>query len=175
LNTGLVTPAQELALWAARSERRLISVANGHPGLMARLVTDKLAGRCNDRMAYNTLRPIKIDCPVCGTRSETDLLQFYAATKMVRLGDGKLVGFNYGWQSFEFGDKLQWLPREHPQYPQWREGLDRDYSDRDAAEEWLPVTCPDCRSNLLIVISIESLFIVGVLDIIQANDERAEG
>ena len=54
----------------------------------------------------------------------------------------------------------------------WREGLDRNYQDRDGAEEWLPVTCPDCRSDLLVVIGFESLYVVGVVDVVRADAVR---
>lgn len=120
-------------------------------------------------MAYNTFLPFKIDCPNCGTRSEHSP-QFGTAASYVYRDEE--TGDRCALRAYQFGDKLAWLPKSDSRYSLWREGSDRDYPDRDGAEEWLPVTCPDCLSKLLIVVGFESLYIVGVLDVVRADAAR---
>ncbi len=114
-------------------------------------------------MAYNILDAVKIDCPVCEIRS-THQLQITTAASHLHGPDGGSLSC----RSYKFGDRLAWWPRSDPRYAEWRESGSSE-SGSDAAEEWLPLTCPSCLSKLLVLIGFESLYIVGVIDVVQAS------
>ena len=116
-------------------------------------------------MAYNTLGPFKIDCPVCGTRSEHTCQIRTAA--IYDGGDEK--GRFFALRAHAFGDRLAWWPKADPRYPLWRKSSSVDYPAQDACDEWCNVQCPDCLSELTIVIRFESLYVVGLAEVRPAD------
>ena len=110
-------------------------------------------------MAYNTLSPFKIDCPVCGTRSEHTCQIRTAATYSGSDADGW-----FALRVYAFGDRLAWWPRDDPRYHLWRKS-DMEYPAQDACDEWCSIQCPDCLSKLIAVIRFESLYVVGVVEV----------
>ena len=106
-------------------------------------------------MAYNTLGPFDIDCPVCGTRSG----HYY------RFKTGSAYGTPSEYAcEYIFGDRIPWWPKTDPRYPLWRKS-NADYPAQDACDEWCDIQCPDCLSKLTVVIRFESLYIVGIVEV----------
>jgi hypothetical protein len=109
--------------------------------------------------AYHDPEPLKIDCPICDVRSEHQV--------QIHVGASFEGGFRF--DSCRFGDKLKWWPEIDPRYPRWRsqgeEGI-VEYLDPDACDEWFDVTCPNCLEALRVAINFQSLYIVGLIDVV---------
>jgi len=117
-------------------------------------------------MAFNTLEPIKIDCPVCDIRSEH---QFQFETGADYKGDE--TG-RFCLRFYKVGDKLAWWPSSDARYPLWRQYTE---NGGDSAKEQIEMTCPNCRSSLIVSLAFESLYIIGVVDVrisVQAEPSR---
>ena len=108
--------------------------------------------------AYNILKEFYTDCPVCGIRS-TQSVQFKTASSPG--GEGET---QFAYKSYSFGDRMPWWSRSDPRYAEWREGADKQIGP-DAADEWIMLRCANCLSELRVVVSFESLYIVGVSDV----------
>ena len=108
--------------------------------------------------AYNILEELQIYCPVCGIRS-TKSVQFKTASN--NRGENEV---QFAYNSYIVGDKIPWWSRSDPHYAGWREGAD-DQIGPDAVDEWIRLRCANCLSELRVVISFESLYIVGISDI----------
>ena len=108
--------------------------------------------------AYNTLEKLQIDCPACGVRS-IQSVQFKTASSPAGKNE---VQFAY--KSYFIGDRIPWWSRPDPRYAEWRQNAD-DQIGPDAVDEWIRLRCANCQSELRVVISFESLYIVGISDI----------
>lgn len=112
-------------------------------------------------MVYNTLGPFKIDCPICGTRSEHS---HQIQTAAIYDGNGAEGRF-FALRAYAFGDRLAWWPKTDPRYPLWRRSSDVNYPAQDACDEWCHIQCPDCLSELIVVIRFKSLYAVGLVEV----------
>ncbi len=59
---------------------------------------------------------------------------------------------------------MPWWPRSDLRYAEWREGADEQIGP-DAVDEWIRLRCANCLSELRVVVSFESLYIVGISDV----------
>ena len=68
-------------------------------------------------------------------------------------------------RSYKLGDKLAWWPRSDARYPLWRQHTG---NGGDSAEEQIEMACQNCKSNLIVSIAFESLYIIGVVRVSRA-------